>query len=70
MKPAPTGEIQNVAPHELFFSTTDSKGVIQLSNEVFTRLSRYDVDELRGAPHNIVRHPDMPASIFKLVWDS
>ncbi|QRV02474.1 hypothetical protein JTE88_01575 [Arcanobacterium phocisimile] len=70
MKPAPTGEIQDVEPHELFFSTTDSKGVIQLSNEVFTRLSRYDVDELRGAPHNIVRHPDMPASIFKLVWDT
>ncbi|WP_216395100.1 PAS domain-containing protein [Arcanobacterium phocae] len=70
VKPEPTGEIQNVAPHELFFSTTDPKGVIKLSNDVFTRLSRYDVDQLHGAPHNIVRHPDMPASVFKLVWDN
>ncbi|QJC21331.1 hypothetical protein [Arcanobacterium buesumense] len=70
MKPTPTGEKQQVQPYELFFSTTDSKGVIKLSNEVFTRLSRYDIDQLRGAPHNIVRHPDMPASVFKLVWDT
>ncbi|WP_455951317.1 PAS domain-containing protein [Arcanobacterium haemolyticum] len=70
MKPEPTGEIQEITPQELFFSTTDPKGVIKLSNEVFTRLSRYDAEQLRGAPHNIVRHPDMPASIFKLVWDT
>lgn len=69
MKPEPTGETHEVAPHELFFSTTDNKGVIELSNEVFNRLARYDAAELRGAPHNIVRHPDMPGAVFKLMWD-
>lgn len=66
----PTGAHHDVAPHELFFSTTDSKGVIKLSNDVFTRLSRYHHDQLTGAPHNIIRHPAMPGAAFKAMWDT
>ncbi|MGV9183790.1 PAS domain-containing protein [Arcanobacterium canis] len=66
----PTGAHHDVAPHELFFSTTDSKGVIKLSNGVFTRLSRYPHDKLTGAPHNIIRHPAMPGAAFKAMWDT
>jgi PAS domain S-box-containing protein len=55
---------------ELFFSTTDEKGVIRSGNEVFARVSGYDdVRELIGRPHNIIRHPDMPRAVFKLMWD-
>lgn len=54
---------------EIFFSTTDLKGIIQYGNEVFTRLSGYEFEELVGSPHNIIRHPDMPKIIFKLLWD-
>ena len=54
---------------ELFFSTTDKKGVIHYGNDVFTRIAGYKLDELQGVPHNIIRHPDMPQSAFKLVWD-
>lgn len=54
---------------ELFFSTTDLKGLIVSGNEVFTRVSAYSGDELVGAPHNIIRHPDMPRAVFKLLWD-
>lgn len=54
---------------ELFFSTTNTKGDIRYGNEVFTRIAGYELDELRGKPHNIIRHPDMPRSAFKLVWD-
>ena len=54
---------------ELFFSTTDRKGIIETSNSVFERISRYSHDELIGAPHNIIRHMDMPSGAFKLVWD-
>ena len=55
---------------ELFFSTTDKKGVIRSGNDVFVRVSGYSpVEELIGQPHNIIRHPDMPRCVFKLLWD-
>ncbi|MET8877339.1 PAS domain-containing protein [Nocardia sp. NPDC004604] len=54
---------------ELFFSTTDRRGVIRLGNSVFARVSGYALDELVGAPHNLVRHPDMPAGVFELIWE-
>ncbi|MGV9196510.1 PAS domain-containing protein [Arcanobacterium canis] len=66
----PTGEIQDFAPEELFFSATNTKGVIQLANDVFRRLSRYPAEALEGAPHNIIRHPDMPGAIFRMMWDA
>ena len=58
-----------VGVDDYFFSTTDRKGVIEEANSVFVRLSRYEHEQLHGAPHNIIRHPDMPAGAFKLVWD-
>ncbi|MGW5107537.1 PAS domain S-box protein [Nocardia sp. NPDC004123] len=58
-----------MGPTELFFSTTDRHGVIRLGNSVFARVSGYAPDELAGAPHNIVRHPDMPAGVFELAWE-
>jgi len=54
---------------DLFFSTTDDKGIIDEANEVFARNARYSREELLGAPHNIIRHPDMPGAIFKATWD-
>ncbi|MBW3087076.1 hypothetical protein KEM60_03306 [Austwickia sp. TVS 96-490-7B] len=54
---------------ELFFSTTDAAGVIEMANSIFVRLSGYTHEELVGAPHNIVRHPEMPGGAYKLVWD-
>lgn len=53
---------------EMFFTTTDERGIIIAGNEVFTRISGYAADELIGSPHNIVRHPDMPRAAFRLVW--
>ncbi|SLN33182.1 PAS domain-containing protein [Roseisalinus antarcticus] len=57
------------AVEELFFSRTDTRGVILNGNEVFCRVSGFDADEIIGAPHKIVRHPDMPKAVFQLVWD-
>jgi PAS domain S-box-containing protein len=65
----PTGEERLVGVEDLFFSTTDRRGVITAGNSVFARLSVYSVDELVGAPHNIIRHPEMPAAAFKAMWD-
>lgn len=59
-----------VGVDELFFSTTDARGVIEQANAVFVRLSRFSRDQLVGAPHNIIRHPDMPAGAFRVMWDT
>ena len=54
---------------ELFFSTTDPKGVITSCNGVFERVAGYTDAGLIGRAHNVVRHPDMPRAIFQLLWD-
>ncbi len=51
-------------------SKTDSKGKITFVNDIFCETSGYSQDELMGKPHNIVRHPDMPTSAFKELWDT
>ena len=53
---------------ELIVSRTDLKGNITYANETFALISGYTKDELIGKPHNIVRHPNMPKSIFKGLW--
>ncbi|WP_285495424.1 PAS domain-containing protein [Actinomadura sp. NBRC 104425] len=58
-----------MATEDLFFSTTDRRGVIEQCNCVFVRISGYSRDELAGKPHNIVRHPDMPGGAFRWIWD-
>lgn len=51
-------------------SSTDARGVIQHCNNEFVEVSGYSREELIGAPHNILRHPDMPTSVFKHMWDT
>lgn len=55
--------------HELFFSSTDQRGIIRSGNSVFIRVSGYTEAELINHPHNIVRHPDMPKAVFELFWE-
>ena len=64
-----TGEAP-FALNEVFFSRTDERGVIQAGNYVFKRVSNYEWDELIGAPHKVIRHPDMPKGVFQLFWDT
>lgn len=54
---------------ELFYSRTDTRGVIQAGNTVFQRVAAYEWEEMIGAPHKIIRHPSMPKGAFQLVWD-
>ena len=50
-------------------SKTDLKGIITYVNTPFCKLSAYSKQELIGKPHNIIRHPDMPKSVFKQMWN-
>jgi aerotaxis receptor len=51
-------------------SQTDIHGVITYANRLFCEVSGYKADELIGKPHNIIRHPDMPAAIFAKMWET
>ncbi|MCK9635075.1 MAG: methyl-accepting chemotaxis protein [Methylobacter tundripaludum] len=51
-------------------SNTNLKGVITYVNDAFIRISGYSREELIGASHNIVRHPDMPPEAFADLWRS
>jgi len=53
---------------ELLVSSTNTKGEITHCNPAFVRVSGYAYDELIGQPHNIIRHPDMPAEAYKDLW--
>lgn len=55
---------------EVFFSRTDDRGVIVAANYIFMRVSGHSWDDLLGAPHKVIRHPDMPKGVFWLFWDS
>jgi hypothetical protein len=66
----PTNRESPFAAEELFFSTTDPKGIIRASNEVFVRVSRHPREALDGHAHNRVRHPDMPRAVFSVFWDA
>lgn len=49
-------------------SKTDTKGDITYANDYFIEISGYTQKELIGKPHSIIRHPDMPRILFKLMW--
>ena len=51
-------------------SKTDIAGIITFVNDEFCKISGYSRDELIGENHNIVRHPDVPESTFKLLWET
>lgn len=66
----PTGREAPFHANELIVSKTDLKGRITYCNDVFIRVAGFEERDLIGAPHSIIRHPDMPRSVFKLLWDT
>jgi methyl-accepting chemotaxis protein/aerotaxis receptor len=54
----------------VFVTKTDTNGVITYTNDSFAEIAGFSREELLGADHNIVRHPDMPAWAFKSLWDT
>lgn len=66
----PSGVERFFDPCDIIVSKTDLKGRIIYANDVFIDISGYTEKELLGQPHNIIRHPDMPRCVFKLLWDT
>lgn len=66
----PTSQESKLGPEEIIVSKTDAKGHILYANDVFLRVAHASEKEAIGAPHCLVRHPDMPGGVFKLLWDT
>jgi PAS domain S-box-containing protein len=66
----PTGIERTFEADEIIVSKTDLQGRITYANDVFVRVSGYEEEELLGAPHSLIRHPEMPRAVFKLLWDT
>jgi len=69
-RPEPIDEAIVLDSKRYLVSETDAKGVITYCNNYFQEISGYSDAELLGQPHNIIRHPDMPKLVFKLLWQS
>lgn len=70
MHVTPSGRERTFDRHEIIVSKTDLTGKITYANDVFVRVSGYTEAELIGQPHSLIRHPDMPRAVFKLLWDT
>ena len=66
----PVQRERRMREEDFIVSKTDLKGRITYANRIFSEFAGYSVKELLGAQHNIVRHPDMPRSVFQLMWNT
>jgi len=66
----PSGQERFFPASGLIVSKTDLKGRITYANGLFCKVAGYRESELIGQPHSIIRHPDMPRSVFRLLWDT
>jgi PAS domain S-box-containing protein len=67
---APTGVERFFGDNQIIVSKTDLKGRITYCNDVCRDIAGYPGNELVGQPHSILRHPAMPRSVFRLLWDA
>jgi len=65
-----TGRERSFPPDEIIVSKTDPQGRLTYVNDIFLEVAGYTEAELIGKPHNIIRHPAMPRTIFRLLWET
>lgn len=64
-----TGIERVMAENEIIVSKTNLKGHITYANDVFLKIADYTLAEVMEKPHSMIRHPEMPRCVFKLLWD-
>ena len=65
-----TGRVVGLGSHRALQSKTDCDGIITQASRSLAEISGFEVDELIGQPHNILRHPDVPDTIYYLMWQT
>ncbi|UGV27830.1 PAS domain S-box protein [Rhodopseudomonas boonkerdii] len=66
----PSGRETFFPESELIVSKTDLKGRMIYVNRLFCAMAGYTEAQLLGQQHSMIRHPDMPRSVFRLLWDT
>ena len=66
-RPEPINEEIALDPKRYIVSETDAKGTITYCNDYFVQVSGYSREEMLGKKHHIIRHPDMPKILIKLM---
>ncbi|WP_207456019.1 PAS domain-containing protein [Azospirillum sp. SYSU D00513] len=69
-RPTLTGKERFFGEDEVIVTKTDTGGRITYANQVFLRMCQMTEQQVLGKPHNLIRHPDMPRCVFKLLWDT
>lgn len=72
MKPGitPNNTERRLAAEDFIVSKTDTAGRITYANRIFMEIAGYPEHELLGVQHNIIRHPEMPRGVFRLMWNT
>lgn len=70
MKITPTSAEVKLEENDFITSKTDLQGKITYCNESFIFFSGFDEAELIDQPHNIIRHPDMPRAVYRMMWEN
>jgi PAS domain S-box-containing protein len=65
-----TGVERTFQPDEIIVTKTDLTGKMTYVNQVFLKMAGYSEQECLGQQHNLIRHPEMPRAVFKLLWDT
>ncbi|MDO8988663.1 MAG: PAS domain-containing protein [Sideroxyarcus sp.] len=66
----PTRHEVLLGPQDVIVSKTDTTGRMTYVNRTFMRIANYAESDVLQKQHNIIRHPDMPRGVFKLLWDT
>ena len=66
----PTGVERRLKEDEIIVSKTDPSGRITYVNQTFLKISDFTEQDVVGQQHSVVRHPEMPRSVFKLLWET
>ncbi len=69
-KITPTGKERFFDADDIIVSKTNLKGHITYANKIFLDIAGMTEKETLGQPHSVIRHPDMPRCVFKLLWDT
>ncbi|MBF7093138.1 PAS domain-containing protein [Flavobacterium sp. ALJ2] len=69
-RPTPIDKEVSWDKTQVIMSKTNPIGIIEYANETFVDVCGYEDYELMGEPHNIIRHPDMPRVLFKVLWEN
>jgi len=68
-RPKPINKEVTIPDEAVLISVTDPKGIIVEANDIFVKTAGYTEEELVGSSHNVIRHPEMPKVMFKIVWE-